>query len=285
MNQEYIILIITIISIYLISVLLKVIANKKVKNTNVRHLIRKWLQYGKYLIILIVLIVYFVDDYDSITTIFGFASAGVALALHPVFMNIAGWLLIIIKKPFGIGDRIEVNNLKGDIIDIQMFFTLVLEVSPEQNVGQSTGRVVTIPNSYIFTNSMYNATIGFNGLWNEMKITITLDSNKDKAKKIISEIIHDIIDEKMMDQIKAEQKEMAKKYAIKVGHLTPVTYFSIVPSGIQIEIRYLTLSRSKRGVTSALYERIYDAFNHESDISLAYPSQKIYFSNDNKPLD
>jgi small-conductance mechanosensitive channel len=267
---------IIIVLVIIVSLILEKIINKKIKNANLRHLSRKWIQYGRIIVIILILLLTWLKDPTSITTVIGFTSAGLALALHPVFLNIAGWLLIIIKKPINIGDRIEYKSIKGDVIDIQMFYTLILEVGNWVDGDQSTGRVVSIPNGKIFTENYFSMTTGFNGIWNEIKILITFDSNKEKAKKIIMDIANDMVNEEVLKTIEREQLKMSKKYAVKSGKLTPITYFTIQPCGIQIELRYLTLARNRRGMKTKLSERIYEAIHATEDIDFAYPSQKIY---------
>lgn len=276
LNNKYIVSGIIIIVVFIVSLILEKLINKKVKNANLRHLSRKWVQYGRILVILLILLLTWLKDPTTITTVIGFASAGIALALHPIFINMAGWLLIIVKKPINIGDRIEYQSIKGDVIDIQMFYTLVLEVGNWVDGDQSTGRVVSIPNGKIFTENYFSTTTGFNGIWNEIKILITFESNKNKAKKIIIDLANELVDEEVLKTIQREQMKMSQKYAVKPGKLTPITYFTIQPSGIQIELRYLTLARNRRGIKTKLSEGIYEAIHGADDIEFAYPSQKIY---------
>ena len=279
LGNKYIASGIIIVVIFIVSLILEKIVNKKIKNANLRHLSRKWIQYGRIFIIILILLFTWLKDPTSITTVIGFTSAGLALALHPVFMNIAGWFLIIIKKPISIGDRIEYKSIKGDVIDIQMFYTLILEVGNWVDGDQSTGRVVSIPNGKIFTENYFSTTIGFNGIWNEIKILITFDSNKDKAKKIIMDIANELVEEDVLKTIRREQVKMSQKYAIKPGKVTPITYFTIQPSGVQIELRYITLARNRRGIKTRLSESIYEAIHEADDIEFAYPSQKLYLDN------
>jgi len=71
-------------------------------------------------------------------------------------LSIAGWLLILIRRPFGVGDRIEINGIKGDIIDIRLFQTSLLEIGNWVHADQSTGRIVHFPNSFVFKAENYN---------------------------------------------------------------------------------------------------------------------------------
>lgn len=276
LENKYILSGIIIVLVFIVSLVLEKLINKKIKNANLRHLSRKWIQYGRIIVIVLILLFTWLKDPTSITTVIGFTSAGLALALHPVFMNIAGWLLIIIKKPINVGDRIEYKSIKGDVIDIQMFYTLILEVGNWVDGDQSTGRVVSIPNGKIFTENYFSTTTGFNGIWNEIKILITFDSNKEKAKKIIMDIANELVDEEVLNKIHKEQVKMSQKYAIKPGKVTPITYFTIQPSGIQIELRYITLARNRRGIKTKISESIYEAIHTAEDIDFAYPSQKLY---------
>lgn len=276
LNNKFIISGSIIVFVFVLSLIFQMLVNKKIKNANLRHLSRKWIQYGRIAIIILVILFTWLEDPTNITTVLGFTSAGLALALHPVLINIAGWLLIIVNKPINIGDRIEYQSIKGDVIDIQMFYTLILEVGNWVDGDQSTGRVVSIPNGKIFTENYFNTTTGFNGIWNEIKILLTFDSNKEKAEKLILDIANELINEEVLEQIKNEQLKMSKKYAIKPGKLTPIVYFTLQSSGIQMELRYITLARNRRGIKTKLSERIYKAIHTSEDIEFAYPSQRIY---------
>ncbi len=90
------------------------------------------------------------DSTTSLTTYFGLVSAGVAIALKDLFANIAAWVFIIIRKPFKVSHRISINQHSGDVLDIRMFQFSLMEVSSVENGEQSTGRIVIIPNHYIF---------------------------------------------------------------------------------------------------------------------------------------
>lgn len=272
--------IITILIIYLSSVIIRKIIDKKVSDVKIKHLTRRWIRYARVIFIIIILMIIWVEDTGSITSFIGFLSAGIALALHQAIMNIVGWMVIIIKKPYEIGDRIECEKIKGDVIDVRMFYTVLMEVGNWVGAEQSTGRIVSIPNGKIFTKPFFNYTSGFNALWDEINILITYDSDKDRAKEIILKIANESMDKKIFGAIKRQKKEMSKKYAIKSGKLTPIIYFSIKESGVQIELRYLSYVRKRRNLNNIISEKIYDAFLNEPNIEFAYPSQKIFYSED-----
>ena len=275
--DRLVITMIAIVIIYFISFFLKKIIVKKYEDVKTKHIKKKWINYFRtFFLVIIILIVWFQDKL-SITTIVGFTSAGLALSLSQVIQNIAGWMLLMIKKPIEIGDRIEYKDIKGDVIDIRLFYIIVLEVGNWVNCEQSTGRVVTIPTGKVFIEPFFNYTKGFSAVWDEINVLITFDSNKEKAKKIILDIAKSSIEKEFLEKIELEQREMSKKFAIKSGKLTPITYLSIKESGVRIELRYLADVRKRRITNNYINEKIYDAFMKEDDIDFAYPSQKIYF--------
>ncbi|BEP29560.1 mechanosensitive ion channel family protein [Helicovermis profundi] len=265
-----------ILIVYVLSTLIMKILVKKEEGVKTKHLTRKWIGYTRTVIIVFIIMLVWLQDVFSVTTILGFTSAGLALSLNQVILNIAGWMLFMIKRPIEIGDRIEYKDIKGDVIDIRMFYIVVLEVGNWVKLDQSTGRLATIPTGKIFTDPFFNFTSGFNAVWDEIDVLITFDSDKDRAKEIIIDIANKSMDKTIFTKIRDEQKEMSKKFAVKSGKLTPITYFSIKESGIQIELRYLSFVRKRRDTNNFINEKIYEAFMKEENINFAYPSQKIY---------
>ena len=276
--QKWSLSFLAIILSYLLFIWIRKIINKKVEDYKKRHQTRRTLQYIIILLTIILITFIWVDKFKSITTFFGFLSAGLALALHQVLLNIAGWTLIILRKPFDLGDRIEFNGVRGDVIDIQVFYTTLVEVGNWVEADQSTGRIVNIPNSTIFNKSLFNYTRGFDYLWNEIRVLITFDSDWQLAKELVLEIAEDNLDN-VQEQARMKLNKMSKKYMIKYNKLTPITYVDIVDSGVQITLRYLTSARGRRQSEHQINEQILLAFNQEKEVNLAYPTRTVYRHN------
>mgnify|MGYP006281262049 FL=1 len=275
--QKWSLSILAVILAYLLFVWLRKIINNKVENYKKRHQARRTLQYIIILVAIIIIAFVWIEKFTSLSTFFGFLSAGLALALHQVLLNIAGWVLIILRKPFDLGDRIELGDVRGDVIDIQVFYTTLVEVGNWVEADQSTGRIVNIPNSIIFSRSLFNYTSGFEYLWNEIKILITFDSDWERAKELVLEIAEENLDD-IEAQARSELRKMSKKYMIKYNKLTPITYVDIAESGVQITLRYLTSSRGRRQSEHRINEQILAAFQQEEKIDLAYPTRRVYRS-------
>ena len=172
----------TIILLWLIQRLLVTILNKSIKSIKYRYQWQKGIGYLSFFIGLVIIGRICLTGMETLVTFFGLLSAGVAIALKDPLMNVAGWMHILARKPFDVGDRIEINGVAGDVIDIRIFQFSVLEIGNWVNADQSTGRVLHIPNGMIFNTILSNYTDGFPYIWNELEILITFESNWQKTK-------------------------------------------------------------------------------------------------------
>jgi small-conductance mechanosensitive channel len=122
--------------------------------------------------------------------------AGVAFALQQVILSFAAWFLIIIKRPYKIGDRIYIKgkDILGDVEDITMLFTVLKEVAPNDTV---TGKNVIIPNSTVFLEPITNYTYDVPNIWLSVPIDITYDTDLTLAEKIIFNVAKEVAGEEM----------------------------------------------------------------------------------------
>jgi len=179
-----------------------------------------------------------------------------------------------LRKPFEIGERVQIGSLKGDVVDIRGFSTVLLELEGWVKDEQSTGRVVYIPNNFIFRQPVYNYTRGFDFIWDEIKIAITFESNYKKAKEICLEYLDDFHNSWAKDLDK-KIRYAQNIYAIYYEKLTPTVYVKIVDSGILLSLRYLVEPHRRRYSEDLLYKKILDEFSKAKDITFAYTTYRI----------
>jgi len=215
-----------------------------------------------------------VRNISSIAILLGFASAGTALALQEVLLSIAGWFLIIGRRPFEVGDRIELGGVKGDVIDIRLLQTSLLEIGNWVDADQSTGRVVNIPNSVVFKKENYNYSRGFDFIWNETPVLVTFESDWKRGKEIMLAHAHKQA-EGMEERVKKAIRVMANRYMIYYDKLTPIVYVNIKDSGIELTVRYLTEAKRRRATQDELCRAILEDFAKESTVNFAYPTYRI----------
>jgi len=263
-----------ILVIYFLSLQTIKIINRSGFDLKTKHKIRKLILYISTIINLIILGVIWVRNIRTFSILLSVVGAGLVIALQDVILCIAGWLMILIRKPYEVGDRIEINRIKGDVIDIRLFLTTLLEVGNWVKEEQSTGRIVNIPNKSIFSSPVFNYTKEFEYIWNEIKVVITFESNWKKAKEIMLNFANSRVEEAKED-VQKKIKKMAERYFIFYEKLSPIVYVKIIDYGIELSLRYLTTAKNRRNLESELTENILDSFQKECDINFAYPTYRI----------
>jgi len=198
-------------------------------------------------------------ELKDIITLISFISAAITLAAREIIYNYFSGIYIKFSKPIKVEDRIKVGELTGDVINISSLSFELLEVDLETN--QSTGKIIHIPNSQIFSSSIKNYNTAFKYIWDEINLFVSLDSDINKAKKILlkivnsNEIIKDI--PKKMEQ---EIKNSNADYRIYYNKLTPIIYTKIEENKIILTIRFLIHPKKQRNVESEIYEKILTEF-------------------------
>ena len=268
----------SILSILLIWIVKKVTIRmilRKQKDVTTQYLWRKNTDYISSIFYVLVLGLIWVKGFQSLATYLGLLSAGIAISLKDVISNMAGWAFIMWRRPFEVGDRIEIDNQKGDIIDIRLFQFTVLEIENWVDADQSTGRIIHIPNSKAVTHSAANYTKGFNYIWNELAVTVTFESNWEVAKQLLQDIANTHATH-LTKSAEHQIKQAARKFLIFYSKLTPIVYTSVQDCGVCLTIRYLTEPRGRRSSEHLIWEDVLTEFAKHEDIDFAYPTQRFY---------
>ncbi|MHB1192972.1 MAG: mechanosensitive ion channel family protein [Longimicrobiales bacterium] len=210
----------------------------------------------------------------SVGVFLGLLSAGLAIALKDLVADLAGWFFILWRKPFDLGDRIQVGEHAGDVVDIRIFAFTIMEIGNWVAADQSTGRMIHVPNSRVFTEPVANYTADFPFLWNELPVLVTFESDWRRAKEILDRIVAEEVTELSRDA-QGTVSEGSRFSLVHHEGLLPAVYTSVEASGVLLTIRYLTRPRERRAGTEAIWEHILDAFQDEPTIEFAYPTQRI----------
>ena len=216
------------------------------------------------------------EVFHNLLTLLSFVAGALVLALKTPIQGITGWMFIMIKRPFEVGDRIQIGEIAGDVIDQRLFMFSVMEIGNWVDADQSTGRVIHVPNGNVFQYPLINYSQGFEYIWNEIGVLVTFESDWKKAKKILTRIAENHHNENMSQSAEKKLKRAAKKYMIFYSKLTPIVYTSVKDSGVMLTIRHLCNPRERRTMTHNLWEEILTEFEKEKNINLAYPTQRFY---------
>lgn len=250
------------------------IVHRRVEDSGLRY---KWAKISAniaFLVAALFLVQVWFTAIRSIGTFLGLLSAGLAIALKDLVTGLAGWAFIMWRRPFDLGDRIQIGPHAGDVVDRSLFQFTIMEIGNWVNADQSTGRLIHVPNAKVFTEPLANYVAGFPYLWNELKVLVTFESNWRKAKRLLTEVGADFTVDISREADKAP-KRGEQRFLIRYRKLTPVVYVSVEDSGVMLTLRYLCRPRERRGTASQLWERVLDAFNQHPDVTLAYPTQRL----------
>jgi len=215
------------------------------------------------------------EGVSSLATYLGLLSAGVAIALRDPLVNLAAWAFLLWRRPFEVGDRIQIGDNAGDVIDMRIFQFSLNEIGNWVAADQSTGRIIHVPNGLVFTEAVANYTRGFEFIWNELPVMVTFESDWRAAKRVLEEVLdrHAL---HLAGTAEAQVRKAARQFMIFYGKLTPVVYTSVADSGVVLTMRYLCGPRQRRGTAQAIWEDVLTEFAKADAIDFAYPTQRFY---------
>jgi small-conductance mechanosensitive channel len=251
------------------------IVTSTVEDPGSRFSLLKAFKYAYAAIAFLAIVRIWFESITGLATYLGLLSAGLAIALQDPLANLAGWVFILVRTPFRIGDRIEIGPHVGDVVDIRPFRFVMLEVGKWVNAEQSTGRAIHVPNGWVFKQSVSNYEEAFGYIWNELEIVVSFESDWRVAKQKLEQLVSKHTTE-LTDEDVARIAARADDYHIRIGKLTPVVWTSVVDHGVKLTVRYMCRARDRRRSTSELWERILDAFHDVANVDFAYPTTRRF---------
>lgn len=240
----------------------KIIINKKISGRKEYIISQSYIFVLNVLEVLVLLFIW--DDYiKSLMTLISVISAAMTIALREIIMNFFCGLYIKIKKPFKVEDRIQIDDLKGDVMSISALDFEVLEVSTKEENGQSTGIVVTFPNSVVFSKAIKNINKGFKYVWNELTVKVKMDSDLPNNKKELYKIVNGLEVVKNIPKKMKEQVDITNATnRVYFNNYDPIIYTKLVDDHIELTIRYLMHPKKSRYVESVIWNKIYTSYKN-----------------------
>jgi len=264
-----------VVGLAVIRLAIQAFSARRIRDPRARYLWRKTTTYVTVTVGLFLLGAIWLRGFGDLATYFGLLSAGVAVALRDWITNLFGWLFILARRPFGLGDRIQIGQHAGDVIDLRVFAFSMLEIGNWVGADQSTGRVIHIPNGMVMTEPLANFSSGFPYIWHEIPVLVTFESNWREAKAILSEAA-DRHGSGVVEEATRRIHEASARWLIRFTKLTPIVYTSVADSGVLLTLRMMVDPRARRGIEQAVWEDILERFAARDDIDFAYPTQRFY---------
>jgi len=253
------------------------IMRARIQDVRIRYRWRKTITYISVVVGFILVGRIWSEGIGELATFLGLLSAGLAIALKDPIVNLGGWLFIIWRRPFVVGDRIQMGDHAGDVIDQRIFQFIILEIGNWVAADQSTGRIIHVPNGLVFREPLANYTRGMQYIWNEIAVLVTFESDWKKAKQILDEIIQEHARE-VVEEAERQMQKASRQFMIFYSTLTPTVYTDVRDSGVMLTMRYLTHPRRRRGTAQAIWEDVLTRFGEHDDIDFAYPTTRYYYN-------
>jgi len=266
---------VVVIFVISISKLIQKKITKHVKESSAKYRIRKSINFIGFILIIISVSIIYSDKLGGLTVAFGVVGAGIAFALQEIIVSIAGWIAITFGRYFKIGDRILLGGVKGDVIDISVLRTTIMECGSWVDGDLYNGRVVRLSNSFLFKDPVYNYSGDFPFLWDEIVIPIKHGSDvklvKDTFQKVAIEIIGDYSKNALLSW-----DLMVNKYMIENAQVNPMITITFNENWINFTIRYVVEYKQRRSTKDKFFTNILNEVKNSSgNIEIAYSTLEV----------
>ncbi len=239
--------------------------------------------YALALAVVFLLVVFFLEDLKAIATVMGIVGAAVVIALQDLCSSFAGWFVIVASRKVRVGDRVEIGGRRGDVVDVQMLRTTLVELNNWLGIDEPTGRILVIPNSFIFKEPLLNYSHVHPYIWGKLDITVTYETPALEARAVL---LRALTEETAALFAAAEQghAQMERKYGAAWGMREPRLHTVIDVSGVTFSLFYVTHYRHNSSTRTRIMERILLEFAKDPRLQFAYPTERVIPTPEGKGL-
>lgn len=230
-----------------------------IKDPDMRYRARKFITVIGYLAGILFLLAIFSDRLGNLTVAFGVAGAGIAFALQEVIASIAGWVAVSFGHFYKSGDRIQLGGIKGDVIDIGILRTTLMECGEWVKGDQYNGRIVRVSNGSVFKEPVFNYSADFPFLWDEVIVPVRHGSDMAGARRILEGILAEVVGE-YADYARAAWAEIVKKYKIEAAKVEPAVTLTANENWVEFTLRYVVDYKARRSRKNIIFTRILEEF-------------------------
>lgn len=255
--------------ILILAWLLQKVISRTITENMIRYRTKKAVRLFSYFLIIVLAIVSFTGKLQYLTITIGLISAGIAFALQEVVLSVAGWISIFGSSIYKPGDRIEINNIKGDVIDIGITKTTLMEIGDWVSSDNYNGVIVQVSNAFVFKSAVRNYSTDFPFVWDEINIPIKYGSDVRMAYHIMQEVTKKSLAD-YAKFAKVEWQRMVNKYLIEDAIIQPTVAMTLNDNWIEYNIRYIVDFKKRRLTKHELFIDLYEAIEKtEGKVTMA----------------
>lgn len=267
-------LIVITIIILVVMRFVKQTISKRINDTDNKYRARKAANIFGYVLIAACVLFVYSDKLGNIGITLGLASAGIALALQEVITSFAGWISILFTSQIKIGQRVKIGDLTGDIIDIGVLKTTLMEVGDWVNGDLYNGRITTISNSFVFKNPIQNYSADYPFLWDEIEIPIRTESDYKRARLVFEQVTANVCGN-FAKSSQETWEAMSDKFRVENARVNPMISLKFDENWITFTIRYVVDYRNRRSTKDQLFTAILDALAKEENIAIGTSTLEV----------
>lgn len=246
------------IGVGIIWVLIKYIQRNlfsRIKDNDNRYKARKLSGFIGFILTIVLISIVYSDKLGGLTVAFGVAGAGIAFALQEVIVSFAGWLAIIFGGFFKSGDRVQLGGIKGDVMDIGVLRTTIMETGQWVDGDLYNGRIVLVANSFVFKEPVHNYSGEFPFLWDEIKIPVQYGSNYEKTKEILLSIGKEVTGD-VPEKSKQKWSFLQYTYRLENAQTEPMVSLVANDNCVVFTLRYIVDYKRRRTIKTELFTKI-----------------------------
>ena len=221
----------------------------------VKYKSQKGIEVIGYILIVLITITYFTGSIKDFGLAIGLLTAGITITLQELILSITGSFFIFFVKVFKPGDRIEINGIKGDVIDVGSIYTTMMEIGEWVSSDNYTGRIVKVSNAFVFKAPIYNYSQDFPFVWDEFNLPIRYGSDIELAKSIVITVAQKHLASYVKESL-ADWKVVVDKYYIEDAQVDPSLAITLTDNWIQFNLRYIVDYKKRRFTKNLLHEEI-----------------------------
>jgi small-conductance mechanosensitive channel len=240
-----------------------------------RYKVRKFLAFSGYLTILLFLAILFEDRLGRLSFALGVVGAGVAVALQDVLASIAGAFSIGFSKLYAVGDRVQIGDTRGDVIDIGLLRTTLMETGNWVSRDLYNGRIVRIPNNTVLKASVFNYSQGFRFIWDEIRVLLTATSDCRLGREMLLRVAKKAIGEYLLEA-QTSWKAISDDYRSANPPLEPTVALVVNAGSLEFTVSYVVDYTKRTAMQDEMFTKIVEEIeNSKGRLQWASPASII----------
>ncbi len=257
-------LIIALLVVFSLVRLLQRSVSRYVQDVDTRYRARKFVTFLGYLAAAGIVATVFSDRLGGFTVALGVAGAGIAFALQEVIASIAGWAAISLGGFFRSGDRVQLGGIKGDVIDVSILRTTLMEIGEWVAGDLYSGRIVRIANSFVFKAPVFNYSGDFPFLWDEITLPVKYGSDWVLARAMLRRLVDEVL-AGYAAEVRDSWLKMVQQYRVEDANVEPMITLRATDNWIEFTVRYVVDYRKRRWMKDHLYTRILEEIDKSNN--------------------